>query len=296
MVRDASTVPAELQNGPFTVAKARSVGVTWIGLQSRGWVRLSRGQYAWAGLRPDICVMLRGVHERMPDAYAFSGRTAAWIWGLDLPPCEPVEVTVDRNIPIRARAGVRLTRASLPPYDVTDHLGFRTTTVMRTVRDLGSRKDQVESVVAIDMALHSGLVDAIALDRYVGSCAGMKGIRRLRRAVRLADSRSESPMETRLRMELVKGRLPNPCVQTELHDATGRFLGRVDLYYPDRRLAIEYDGGNHRDRFAADLKRQNALVNAGYHVLRFTAADFRVRGSIAAQVRQARRLLRPTPR
>lgn len=296
MVRNASTVRAELLGRPFTVAEARSAGLTWRGLQTSSWVRLSRGQYARAGLSPDVRLVLRGVHERMPDSYAFSGQTAAWIWGLDLPPCEPVEVTVDRNIPVRARAGVRLRRASLPPSDVTDHLGFRTTTVMRTVRDLGSRTDQVESVVAIDMALHSGLIDAVALERYVGSCAGLKGIRRLRRAVRLASSRSESPMETRLRMELVKGRLPDPCVQTELHDATGRFLGRVDLYYPDRRLAIEYDGENHKDRFAADLKRQNALVNAGYHVLRFTAADFRVRGSIAAQVRQARRLLRPTAR
>ena len=36
---------------------------------------------------------------------------------------------------------------------------------------------------------------------------------------------------------------------------------------------IEYDGGTHRDSLVADNRRQNRLVNAGYRLLRFTAAD-----------------------
>jgi very-short-patch-repair endonuclease len=51
---------------------------------------------------------------------------------------------------------------------------------------------------------------------------------------------------------------------------------------------IEYDGVNHRERLGADMRRQNALVNAGYHLLRFTAADIQAPDSIAAQVRVAR--------
>jgi very-short-patch-repair endonuclease len=38
-------------------------------------------------------------------------------------------------------------------------------------------------------------------------------------------------------------------------------------------LAIEYDGGTHRDSLASDNRRQNRLVDAGYRVLRFTAWD-----------------------
>lgn len=95
-------------------------------------------------------------------------------------------------------------------------------------------------------------------------------------------------METRLRMVLVLGRLPPPCVQVNLDDASGVFIGRVDLYYPDRRLAIEYDGENHRERLVSDLRRQNALLNAGYRLLRFTATDLRTPASVVAQVRHAR--------
>jgi very-short-patch-repair endonuclease len=94
-------------------------------------------------------------------------------------------------------------------------------------------------------------------------------------------------METRLRMLLSSAGVPPPCVQAELHDASGRVLGRADLYYPDQRLVVEYDGDNHRDRLASDLRRQNALWNAGYHILRFTAADLRAPASVIALVRHA---------
>jgi len=228
----------------------------------------------------------------MPPDYAFSGRTAAWILGLDMAPCDPVEVTVERNAPVRARAGIRLRRASLPESDVTACRGFPVTVAMRTVRDIGSDRDITESVVALDMALRAGLVESADLAEYVRNHSGDKGIQRLRRAARLADPRSESPMETRLRIAIIKARLPQPRVQAELHDANGQFVGRADLYYPDRRLVIEYDGDNHRDRLVSDLRRQNALVNASYHLLRFTAADLRAPNAVAAQVRQARAMLR----
>ena len=101
-------------------------------------------------------------------------------------------------------------------------------------------------------------------------------------------------METRLRMVLVQPRLPTPIVQAELCDSTGRFLARADLYYPDRRLVIEYDGANHRDRLEADLRRQNSLLTAGYHLLRFTAAELRAPSKVASQVRSERSRLATT--
>jgi very-short-patch-repair endonuclease len=166
---------------------------------------------------------------------------------------------------------------------------------MRTACDLGSRRDLTESVVALDMALRASIVTLPDLVRHVGLRAGAKGIRRLRRAVALADSGAESPMESRLRVELIRGRLPRPCVQAELRHSNGSFVGRVDLYYPDRRLAIEYDGQNHKNGLAADLRRQNAIFDAGYHLLRFTAADLRAPGLVVAQVRRARATLPSMP-
>jgi len=174
--------------------------------------------------------------------------------------------------------------------------GFRVTAPLRTVRDLGSGKDLVESVVALDMALHAHLIQHATLIEHVEANAGAKGIRRLRHAVSLANSLTESPMETRLRLAIVAAGLPAPSVQVALHDSSGSFVARADLYYPDVRLAIEFDGQNHKDRLVADVRRQNALVNAGYHILRFTAADLREQGSVARQVGEARQLLGRTRR
>lgn len=283
-----STIPYELKRAPFSVADARRQGIRWDDLQTTSWTRMSYGQYAWSGLRAGTELVLRAAAQRMPTPYAFSGRTAGWIWGLDVAPCEPIVVTIPRDVPVRARAGVRLRRASLLESEVVRHRSFRVTNPLRTVRDIASDADLVESVVAVELALRMGLVARSDLASHVEQSPGTKGIKRLRRALRRADERSESPMETRLRLQLLKARLPTPCVQADLRDAAGAFLGRADLYYPDRRLVIEYDGDNHRDRLVSDLRRQNALVNAGYHVLRFTAADVRTDRVAADQVRWAR--------
>lgn len=93
-------------------------------------------------------------------------------------------------------------------------------------------------------------------------------------------------METRLRWLLIHAGLPEPAVQAELHDQRGRFVARADLYFASARLAIEYDGTNHRDRLIEDDRRQNAIFAAGYRVLRFTAADLAQRpDAIVALVR-----------
>ena len=261
----------------------------WRDLQTTHWTRTSHGQYAWAALPQDARLKLLAVSQRLPPSYAFSGMTAAWLWGLDSSWTEPIEVTIPRDVPVRARAGLKLRRAELKQSDVIVRDGFRVTSALRSVCDLGSRRDVIESVVAIDRALHTGLVKLSHVAHHVATHAGAKGIKRLRRALGLAEPRSESQMETRLRIHLIQGRLPRPSVQPDLCDAKGRFLARVDLYYADRRLAIEYDGAHHTERLDADLRRQNALLNAGYHLLRFTAADLRDPKAVVSEVRETRR-------
>src|SRR5260370_4812483 len=60
------------------------------------------------------------------------------------------------------------------------------------------------------------------------------------------------------------------------------------LLYRRQRLAIEFDGGNPRDRLVDDNRRQNGLVGAGYRLLRFTSADvYGKPAEVASQIRQA---------
>ena len=149
--------------------------------------------------------------------------------------------------------------------------GWRATSITRTLNDLSRRLSVTEAVVIVDMALHSRIVDSAALNPRVAS---------------FAEPATESPMESRLRMLLVLGGLPRPRVQVPLFDSRGLFVGRPDLYYPDHRLAIEYDGTMHRDRLVEDNRRQNRLISEGVRLLRFTAGDvLRTPETVVSQVR-----------
>ncbi len=48
--------------------------------------------------------------------------------------------------------------------------------------------------------------------------------------------------ESWLRLRIVDAGFPRPVVQIEVLDADGRCVYRLDLGWPDRRLAVEYDG------------------------------------------------------
>jgi len=260
-------VPAELTRRPFTVAEANRAGLARWNLEGASWRRLAPGVYAWAGLSVTPALKLEAARLRIPASAAFSGKTAAWLHGLDVASCEPVEVELDGR-------------------DVVLRRGFRATSLPRTLFDISRRLTLVEAVVVVDMALHAGLAHRSELSDWIDTCVGRKGVAAARRVLELADSGAESPMETRLRMLLVLNGLPRPGVQVTLRDEKGGFLGRPDLYYPEHRLGIEYDGETHRVSLVQDNRRQNRLLMAGIRLLRFTAADV-LRGpdSVVAQVR-----------
>ena len=108
---------------------------------------------------------------------------------------------------------------------------------------------------------------------------------RARRAVGLADERAESPPESVLRVVLRCAGLA-PVPQYVVRDAEGRFVARVDLAFPDVRIAVEYDGAWHGrpGELARDRRRHNALVAAGWTVVHITAADMHAPDRVVASV------------
>jgi very-short-patch-repair endonuclease len=250
---------------------------------------MGSGLYSWAGLKESPQLMLSAVARRLPAGAAFSGPTAAWLHGFEFSPCDPIEVTIPNPVGIR-RAGAYVRRAALTSEEIVLRRGLPTTSALRTVVDLGGRNPLTEGVVAADLVLRARLVTLAEIRNYVAEHPRAKGIARLRRVVNLAEPNVESQMETRLRMLLVLAGLPRPEVQVPIYDDQGGFLARPDLIYRHQRLAIEYDGSNHRDRLVDDNRRQNGLIGAGYRLLRFTAPD--VYGDPAQVVRQVRSAIR----
>lgn len=272
--------------GPFTLTEAREAGLERRHMRRRVWQRLGPSTYGAVGRAEGTLLKLQVASCRLPEVAAFSGLSAAWLHDLDVEACRPIEVTIPKGEGISGRVGMRVCRARLTSDEVVVVHGLRATTILRTLGDLARRLTLTEATVVTDMALHAGLLDLSAFTAFARSRRGGRGLVNLRGVATNAEPKSESPMETRLRMLLVLAGLPRPVAQVSLQDAKGRFLGRPDLYYPDHRLALEYDGATHRDSLAADNQRQNRLIGEGIRLLRFTAADvLRNQASLVAQVR-----------
>jgi very-short-patch-repair endonuclease len=185
-------------------------------------------------------------------------------------------------------AGIAVRRSDVGASETVTRRGHPTTSRVRTLADLGRHLPLVEAVAALDMALHRRLLKSDDLRSWVCAHPRYPGVAHLRRAIELAEPATESVMETRLRLLLVLGRLPRPHAQISLYDEFGDFLARPDFYYPHQRLALEYDGSTHRENLTGDNRRQNRLVDAGYRLLRFTAADvLSAPDSVVALVRRA---------
>ena len=280
-------IPPELTSRPFTLEEARAAGLTKSALKGKAWRRLNSELYCWTEVGENPSLLLSAWQRLLPAGAVFSGATSAWLFGLDLEPIDPVQIVVPPDSGIRSRVGLSVRRCELSPAEVVSICGLPATALPFTLAGLCLERTAVEALVAIDMAVCAGLTDPAALSRYAEAARGRPGAGKLR-SLALFAAPAESPMETRLRWLLIQAGLPRPEVQTNLRDSKARFIGRADLYYPAAKLVLEYDGGNHRERLVEDDRRQNLLINAGFRLLRFTAADIHNRPDVVeAQVRGA---------
>jgi very-short-patch-repair endonuclease len=285
-----SNVPAPLTHGPFLARDALAAGLlSPKQLTTDRWRQIYRGVFVLAAI-PD-CVELRAQAARliMPPGAVLSGRTAAYLLGVDI--CSlgaPLEITVPREATISARPGVAVRRALLPAGDVGWASGLPVTVPARTAFDLGRRRGDTEALVALDALVHAGLVEVDELRRYLAGRRGWRGVRIIADRLPLVEAGAESPMETRLRLVLIRGGLPRPAVQVPVLDQSGQFVARPDMSYPEARLGIEYDGRYHAETaaFVADRQRLNRLLGAGWRLLHYTADDvYRRPAMVVAQVR-----------
>ena len=69
--------------------------------------------------------------------------------------------------------------------------------------------------------------------------------------------------------------------------AEGELLARVDFAFPEERLVIEYEGAYHFDgiQIVRDDVRLRRLVEAGWRVIRLSAADLRDLDAVVARIR-----------
>lgn len=210
----------------------------------------------------------------LPESACVSHLTSAILRGWWLPPLPgdlPVFIAQSRTHCASERPELRVTRhRHEPAWDLVDdvRLASIAETLLACARDLGL----VDLVVLIDCVLHHGLV---TLSELVHAArARRRGAPMLRRALALADGRSESAWETLLRLLHVLCEIPVEP-QHEVHDPAGRLVARGDLWLEGSQMLHEYDGGVHlkRPRQRKDLARSRRLGHADWERRGYTRED-----------------------
>jgi hypothetical protein len=269
-------------------------------LRSSAWVRLRQDVYADASLPVTYRLRVSAVGLTLPDGAGFAGRSAAVLWGARwvAGAADPVEVVLPAGERWNAGANVRV-RSLLPGRRLIRRGRWAVTSPADTSVDLIRFADVTEAVVLLDRLAREGVVRLGDVRKAAAELPRCWGSGRAREVASLADGLAESPQESRLRLLIVRAGLPAPVAQFPIRDAEG-FVARVDLAYPELKLAIEYDGMWHGERkaFLDDRRRLNRLLGAGWVVLHVTADDLEHPERLVVRLRalHARRLHEMNPR
>lgn len=276
-------LPPALATAPFTVARARELGVEPSRLRRVDLRADFRGVRVASADVPDLEALCRSYAVRLGSDRYFSHETAAVLWGMRLPwfveTATVLHVTTVRPSRTPRIRGVVGHHADPPGHELVAHRGFLLPSPAETWRMLSARFGVDALVVAGDglLARRHPLATLPQLRRAVARNAGMRGNARLRAALERVRAGTDSARETWLRCLLVDAGLPEPEVNAVV-SAPGRRLRFGDLVYRAWRVLVEYEGVHHqasRAGYLDDIDRFDEL--SGWRIVRIaqehSAAD-----------------------
>jgi hypothetical protein len=247
-------------------------------LRSRAWQPLFKDVYADAQLTISHSVRCAAASQWiLPTGAAIAGRSAAALFGAGTVRLhEPIDVLVPAGQRFGPVAGFLVHSANLAEQDLLRRAAVLVTGPRRTSWDLAQWLPVEEAVAIVDSLLRQRLVTTDELRVLARARTGARGWKRMLHVAGLVDGGAESPQESRLRVGLVLAGLPRPVTQFAV-ERDGRFVARVDIAWPQWKIAIEYDGLWHHDseQFHRDRQRLNRLLGEGWIVLHLTAKRFK---------------------
>lgn len=233
-------------------------------LRSGEWIPVETGVYQRADRERTPAVELRAaVYGAGFDAVA-SGPSACWWHGLLDSVPDRIHVTVPRNRYRPRSHAVSVRRRDLPWKDTLVVRHLPVTALPLTVLETAVVIPGGTALMDRALQRHTTLAE---LRRAHERNAGRHGTVAAARLLDIAESGGHSEAERLLLHLLRKAGLDG----WRIHVRSCGF--EIDVAFEKERVAIEVDGWRwHRDpeRFRRDTERQNILVNAGWHVLRFT--------------------------
>lgn len=269
--------------------------------QAKGprWRRVGHGWYVPSNADPALPeqrIVEAAVH--VPAGGALTGWAALRAWGAGYfdgrvgARTLPVPLALGSTSGRRGRPGIELLYEELPSNEVAEVHGLRVAVPARALLDeLRRPGPAVDAVVAADMALASRVTSWAQMDRLVLERTWFRRSHLALDALALADDRSRSPAETRLRV-LCRLRLGLSALRPNCPVFTldGDLVCIPDLFDELSGLVLEYDGAEHRtaDRQHRDVLRAEACRAVGLEYCTVTSRDFRDTRAMGRRILAAR--------
>lgn len=249
------------------------------------------GSVPEAAARDLALARIAAIGRQLETPFWFSHESAALVWGCSVWKA-PTRTHIIQTVRPHQQGDPQLTRHMMPlaPTDRARWRGVPVTSLDRTVVDCLSGLPPLDGLVIADSALRLG-ADRGAIAHQIDTRTGYRGIVRARTVLEYADRRAESPWETFVRYILVSNGLPRPDLQIPICTRRGWFW--ADLGWPEWKLLIEFDGfvkyaaaagGDPARAVFEEKRRQDAIEEEGWGVLRTTAADLRQPTTLVTRV------------
>jgi predicted transcriptional regulator of viral defense system len=277
----ALVVLALAQHGVFGIHQLRALGLGTRAVSHRVTAgrlhRIHRGVYS---LVPRELLTREGLYMAAVlacgEGAVLSHRSAARLHGLRNYGYHRIEVTVPRRSR-RTHSGVAVhTSTTLTQADVTVVNAIATTTVARTLFDLGESITPRQLERAFDQA---DIMQTLDLNEVRDQLArnpnrpAAKAVKHLLKTHYIGSTPTDNEFEDAFLALTRSLNLPDPTPQFYIDPQDGEPPIRADFAWPDRKIVVETDGRrthgtNHA--FESDRRRDQRLAAAGWTVIRTT--------------------------
>lgn len=268
-------------------AELRARGIHPRRLASTEFVEVIPGFLTPSAAPAELSLSARLLQRDVAPGAVISHCTAAELLGVPLP--RTLEYATGKELhctlspPLRRRSGRGAIFHSGPTGATTWVKGVRVSGALDLLLQLAGQLEHDDLVAAADQLVGpaSRVRPRPTLEHLRDQAREARSayrIRQVRDALADARERVESPKETQTRLLLLRAGFAEPVLNLPVREPeTGR-LYRIDLAYPTRRLAIEYDGFWHstdKKRHAADRRKDDVLHELGWRVVRASDEDLR---------------------
>jgi Protein of unknown function (DUF559) len=203
-----------------------------------------------------------------------AGFSASALYGTRwIDPSRPAEI-IDTNR--RKAPGVLVWEERIEADEITVANQIRITTPARTALDLARRYPRGIAIAAVDALVQATELKLADVELLVDRYRGRHGMKAARTALELVDGGAQSPKETWLRLLLIRAGFPRPQTQITIRNEWGWAEAYLDMGWEDIKVAVEYDGDQHRSsryQYVKDIRRLEMLGRYGWTVVRVIVED-----------------------